>query len=407
MLTHLLPGESLPYTPKGHVPFTGAATSAYAEAYAADVARPVRRRLFEAFWENGLDLNDARVLRALLAADLLKVVDLRAGLALGPRVRRHWWTHLERGVAPRQGLALAVEGGRRTVPTLVVDGQAIIGADAVGLARHAAGESGDSTRGTIEVVSIPPPDRAQEGQRFGPSRSRVLAVLQDLGGPATAAEVAGRLGAHPNTARFHLEALVAAGVVSREREERTTPGRPRTHYVAEVAAPQATQRAATDCSRTSSRRTSPEARSTRLVTPPTPAARSVGSRRRRGAAAVRRRRCGPRRRQLAGMGLESLAAVEGGARIDVTTCLFLEVATQHLDVVCAVHRGLMEGLLEHVGTPVDVESLEPLVGPSHCVARLARRGRRPGATCDGPALSQHARFADVQIAITVPSPPTT
>ena len=228
-------------------------------------------------------------------------------------------------------------------------------------------------------MSIPPPDRAGEGQRFGPSRSRVLAVLQDLGGPATAAQVADRLGAHPNTARFHLEALVAAGVVSRQREERTTPGRPRTHYVAEVAAPRATQRSyrlladilathvarsavdpvrdAADAGRTFGRLAAPAGKRPRSVAA---AADLVVD-------------------TLSGMGFESRAGVEGqGARIDVTTCPFLEVATQHLDVVCAVHRGLMEGLLEDVGAPVDVESLEPLVGPSHCVARLARHGRRAG-----------------------------
>ena len=51
VLTHLLPGEPLPYTLKGHVPFTGAATSAYAEAYAAGVARPALRRCA---WGSGL-----------------------------------------------------------------------------------------------------------------------------------------------------------------------------------------------------------------------------------------------------------------------------------------------------------------------------------------------------------------
>lgn len=63
---HLLPGEVLPRTLAGFVPFTGAATSGYAEAYVAGVAGPVRRLLFEAFWRRGVDLNDARVVRTLL-----------------------------------------------------------------------------------------------------------------------------------------------------------------------------------------------------------------------------------------------------------------------------------------------------------------------------------------------------
>lgn len=235
-------------------------------------------------------------------------------------------------------------------------------------------------------MSIPPPDRTEEAHRFGPSRSRVLAVLQDLGAPATAAEVAGRLGAHPNTARFHLEALVAVGVVSREREERTTPGRPRTHYIAEVPAPRATQR---------SYRLLADILATHLASSAVDPAREAADAGRTfgGLAAPPGERPGSLSAAadlvvdtLSGMGFESRPAVEGErARIDVTACPFLEVATQHLDVVCAVHRGLMEGLLERVGAPVDVESLEPLVGPSHCVARLARRGRRAGAEVRRPS----------------------
>lgn len=227
-------------------------------------------------------------------------------------------------------------------------------------------------------MSIPPPDRTDEAQRFGPSRARVLAVLQDLAGPATAAEVAGRLGAHPNTARFHLEALCAAGVVSREREDRTAPGRPRTHYVAAVAAPRSTQRSYGLLAEILAAHVA--------TTAPDPA---------RDAAAAGRafgRLAAPAEARpesvaaaadlvvdaLSGMGFESRPAPDGDLlRIDVTTCPFLEVATQHLDVVCAVHRGLMEGLLERVGAPVGVASLEPLVGPSHCVAHLARLGPRP------------------------------
>lgn len=231
-------------------------------------------------------------------------------------------------------------------------------------------------------MTIPPPDGAESAQRFGPTRARVLAVLQDLGGPATVAEVAARLEAHPNTARFHLEALCAAGVVERRREERTAPGRPRTHYVAAAAAPPTTQRsyrllaeilatqlaataedpgeAAASAGRTFGRRAAPP-----HVVADSPAA----------AAAVVAD-------SLAQMGFDSRLTVERGtddARLDVLSCPFLEVATGHLEVVCSVHRGLMQGLLEGIGAPVRVRSLEPLVGPSHCIARLRRQqGHAPG-----------------------------
>ena len=67
---------------------------------------------------------------------------------------------------------------------------------------------------------------------LGPTRARVLVLLQEAQAPASAAEVAERLGLHPNTARFHLEALAGRDLVTRERErlDVATPGRPRVLY---------------------------------------------------------------------------------------------------------------------------------------------------------------------------------
>ncbi|ADU48505.1 helix-turn-helix transcriptional regulator [Intrasporangium calvum] len=222
-------------------------------------------------------------------------------------------------------------------------------------------------------MSIPPPDGAVEQPGFGPSRARVLAALRELGGPATAAELAGRLGTHPNTARFHLEALCVAGVVSREREDRTVPGRPRTHYVAGPA-PGGSRR---------SYRLLAEILAAQLGTSaPDPGGTAARAGRAFGRAAGAGRRhvgsdlaaAGLVVDTLSGMGFTSLPSREDPdrIRIDVTSCPFLEVATQHLDVVCAVHRGLMEGLLEATGAPLRVASLEPLVRPTHCVAHLER-----------------------------------
>lgn len=133
VLGHLRPGESLPYTLTGHVPFTGAATSGYAEAYEAGVPREVRKVLFDAFWCHGVDLADARVVRTLLIDEMLKgtsgsepvqlwgyAVDVTGGPITNgawQRIRdwRSQWHEL---------------GG--TVPTVVTpEGQAIIGVDAV------------------------------------------------------------------------------------------------------------------------------------------------------------------------------------------------------------------------------------------------------------------------------------
>lgn len=74
VLGELLPGETLPGAAGRVAPWSRAATAAYAEAYAAGVAPAVRRRLFEAYWEHGFDLDDADGLRALLR-DLVRGAD--------------------------------------------------------------------------------------------------------------------------------------------------------------------------------------------------------------------------------------------------------------------------------------------------------------------------------------------
>lgn len=133
VLGHLLPGERLPYTLSGFVPFTGAATSAYAEAYAAGVARPVRKRLFTAYWRNGVDLDKARVLQPML------IEDLRRGTSASELVQ-HWGYALDVTGGPITSQAWQAirdwraqwQAASGVTPTLVVgDGDPVIGVAAI------------------------------------------------------------------------------------------------------------------------------------------------------------------------------------------------------------------------------------------------------------------------------------
>lgn len=129
---HLLPGEVLPRTLAGFVPFTGAATSAYAEASVAGVAAPVRRQLFEAFWRRGIDLNDARVVRTLLidqvrrgtsTTELVGVWGYALDVTGGPITHAGWqtvrdWRTSWRATATDDPSVAGV------VPVVVVEGEA-------------------------------------------------------------------------------------------------------------------------------------------------------------------------------------------------------------------------------------------------------------------------------------------
>jgi hypothetical protein len=130
----LLPSEPFPYQLRGIVPRTAAAIAAYAEGYAASVAGPVRRRLFESFWLRGVDIGDPKVLRRLI------IDELRGGTAASEPVRL-WGMPVTPGGAPISTPAWRLvhqwavqwrELDRQIVPLLRVDGgQPVFGVDAV------------------------------------------------------------------------------------------------------------------------------------------------------------------------------------------------------------------------------------------------------------------------------------
>lgn len=211
------------------------------------------------------------------------------------------------------------------------------------------------------------------GRGLGPTRSRVLALLQDAGEPLPADDIAGRLGLHPNTARFHLEALESAQLAVRTTEARRTPGRPRALFTAAPDSPAVALRsyrllAEILTSYLANRLPDPGGSAEEagtawgryLADPPSPfhdvnALEAVD-------ALVAR---------LGQIGFESHGAGEGDQlRLEVNHCPFLEVAAGHRDIVCSVHLGLMRGLLEQMRAPLTAESLEPLVEPSRCIAHL-------------------------------------
>jgi predicted ArsR family transcriptional regulator len=65
----------------------------------------------------------------------------------------------------------------------------------------------------------------------GGRRTHIIQILRDTREPLTVDQIADRVGIHVNTARFHLESLVDAGLATRETQARDTPGRPKVGYL--------------------------------------------------------------------------------------------------------------------------------------------------------------------------------
>jgi predicted ArsR family transcriptional regulator len=206
-------------------------------------------------------------------------------------------------------------------------------------------------------------------------RDEVLGLVHQAAQAIGVAEVADRLGIHPNTARFHLEALTGAGFLERTYDKPSGRGRPRVGYRARPGLARG---------RTRRYRMLAEILLGQLATRnDAPAAAAADAGHSWGAHLVSRpapfravTRDEAVRRLVALLDELDFApeAVADGSgtvvRIRLRHCPFLELAEPHPDLVCPVHLGLMKGALAELRASVTVGRLEPFAEPTACLAHL-------------------------------------
>jgi predicted ArsR family transcriptional regulator len=214
----------------------------------------------------------------------------------------------------------------------------------------------------------------EDSTPLGRSRADVLDMLRAADGPLGVREVAQRMSLHPNTARFHLEALAEAGLAARETEERETPGRPRIGYRAVADGPGGRRRY----------RLLAEMLTSMIAgTMPEPGSAAEEAGRQWGAYLAEQPL--PYQQPSAAEAIAKLTGImedlgfapqaeagDGGRqfRLCLRQCPFREVAERHRDVICSLHLGLMRGALDRMRAPVTADRLDPFVEPSLCVAQL-------------------------------------
>ncbi len=222
-----------------------------------------------------------------------------------------------------------------------------------------------------------------------PVRRSLLEALQRQpvgdGGPEpgmTAAELSPRVGRHVSTVRFHLDQLVAAGVLVAEFRRRETAGRPRKVY--------------RPSGRPLAQGTEPLRLLTQLLTEAMTASihgetvtpYEAGRRWARehlephpgrapaDSAGVWLGRVGEVIDVLEEWGYQpEVSTSEGGrtASVELTDCPFLELARGNEAVVCGVHRGLIAESMNRVGESDTEVTLEPFVTDTRCLARIRTR----------------------------------
>jgi len=206
------------------------------------------------------------------------------------------------------------------------------------------------------------------------TRYRLYRYLRLSGRPVSVRELSIRLGLHVNTLRPHLRRLEEAGLVTSESQRGVASvGRPQTVY------------SVVD-------REEREGRDYRLfaeivagqVTGSRQRSRAVESAREWGAYLVGRSAPKPGGRSSSGPNLavlqEALSEAgfdprfrrHGRSRVDITLrdCPFRDLLDEHRDLVCALHRGLLEGMLASSRPPMRMDTFEPLADRS-AVCRLS------------------------------------
>jgi predicted ArsR family transcriptional regulator len=208
------------------------------------------------------------------------------------------------------------------------------------------------------------------------TRYRLYRYLRLSGRPVAVRELSTRLSLHPNTLRPHLRRLEEIGLVSHD-SSRTTAGvgRPQTVYVAVDVEPR-------------------EGRDHKLLADILAGLLTTTKQRERaeelardwGAYLMGRTVPRPGAKRPPGVHLAALqdAMARAGfeprfrrtgkrsVQISLRECPFRDLLDEHRDLVCAVHRGLLEGMLGAARPPLAMTSFEPLAdrGP---VCRLAAR----------------------------------
>lgn len=200
------------------------------------------------------------------------------------------------------------------------------------------------------------------------SRRAVLDLLADSHEMLDAAAIAAGIGLHVTTVRFHLEQLENAGLVRRELSHDGQRGRPRVLFGITAAARS-----------DEGHRQLAEVLADALSSDPDGGATRATAAGERWAdvsatdltADPEGDVVGPLVKVLDRLGFGPELSGEGDDRIiNLLACPFRDTAVAHPEVVCSVHRGLIQRTLATFGRDGDRAELLPFVQPELCVIPL-------------------------------------
>ena len=201
------------------------------------------------------------------------------------------------------------------------------------------------------------------------TRFRLYRYVRLVARPVSVTEMSARLALHPNTIRPHLRRLEEAGLVTHEIRKGGAAGRPRTLYLVSEPADE-------------------ESRDYRLlaemlsglVSGKRAMQRALETAREWGSYLVAQSKPRPGSRPPAGVDLarlqEAMARagfdprfrrLDGGAvEVTLRDCPFKDLANDHRELVCTLHRGLVEGILSTLQPPLAIREFAPFAERDTC-----------------------------------------
>ena len=208
---------------------------------------------------------------------------------------------------------------------------------------------------------------------LGPTRARVLAYLQAATEPRSVIDVAAELALHKNSARFHLDALVESGYAERAVNATGSQGRPPLVFTATSAAPTIGNLHLTELL---------QVLISSFIQPIDDSGKSAERAGHTWGATV----AGQEEQKIQGLGTLAVHLGERGFgtshecdSITFTRCPFRSaVPDDQLPLVCAIHKGFLDGYLDASGSDVITQNLT--IGPRDCRATFSARPTAPGPT---------------------------
>lgn len=190
-----------------------------------------------------------------------------------------------------------------------------------------------------------------------PTRARLFALLEERALPASTEELAGALDLHVNGVRGHLERLREAGLIDRARERRGR-GRPRDVWSIRADANPGGEPPSgyVDLGRWLTRALSGRRAGVRDVEA---TGREIGRELARGPLS------GPAEpllhARLVAMGFQPDRRLQPGATLtyELANCPYRDAASEDQAVVCGLHRGLTQGLLDVLSPQSELSAFVP------------------------------------------------